>query len=160
MISRYEQFSYIISCIYRQIQKIERDEMIKYGVRGSCAQYLAAMSRHPEGMTSTQLCEVCDRDKAAVSRALADMEDHGLVMRQSATDSNYRAMITLTQQGKELAAIVFDRAQAAVDAAGHGLTDEDRKVFYAALDLIATNLQVICRNGIPAKKETKGEPKE
>lgn len=160
MISRYEQFSYIISSIYRQIQKIERDEMIKYGVRGSYAQYLAAMSRHPEGMTSTQLCEVCDRDKAAVSRALADMEDHGLVMRQSATDSNYRATITLTQQGRKLAAIVFDRAQTAVDAAGQGLTDEDRKVFYAALDLIAANLQAICRNGIPVKKETEGETKE
>ena len=47
-----------------------------------------------------------------------------------------------------------------MDAAGQGLTDEDRKVFYAALDLIAANLQAICRNGIPVKKETEGETKE
>lgn len=159
MISRYEQFSFFISTIYRQIQKIERDEMIKYGVKGSYAQYLAAMSRHPEGITSSQLCEVCDRDKAAVSRALADMEEHELIARQSPTDSNYRASITLTEKGRKLAAIVFERAQTAVDAAGQGLTEEDRRVFYASLDLIASNLQTICRNGIPVKDEDEGETK-
>ena len=42
MLGRYQQFSYIVSVINRQIQKIERDEMEKYGYKGSFAQYLMA----------------------------------------------------------------------------------------------------------------------
>lgn len=56
MISRFERFSFAISGIYRSIQKIERDEMERYGLKGGYAQYLVAMARHPQGLTSAQLC--------------------------------------------------------------------------------------------------------
>ena len=157
MLTRYEQFSFTISCIFRQIQKIERDEMVKYGVRGAYAQYLTAMNRHPEGLTSVQLCEICDRDKAAISRAVADMEASGLVERRGENDSNYRALIYLTEEGKKLASIVFDRAQTAVEIAGCGMSEEERAVFYHALELIASNLHTICRNGIPQESKVEGD---
>ena len=54
MRSRYEQFTYAISSIERHIQKIERDEMIKYGCKGAFAQYLAAMTHYPDGLTAAQ----------------------------------------------------------------------------------------------------------
>ena len=41
MISRFERFSFAISGIYRSIQKIERDEMERYGLKGGYAQYLS-----------------------------------------------------------------------------------------------------------------------
>ena len=83
MLDRFEHFSYSISNIYRHIVKIEREEMEKYGLRGSYVQYLLAMKRYPEGVTSTQLCEICDKDKAAISRVIAEMESKGLVKRES-----------------------------------------------------------------------------
>ena len=75
MIDRFELFVAAISGIYRDIQKIERDEMVKYGLKGPYAQYLVAMKRCPQGITASALCEVCDKDKAAVSRMLGEMED-------------------------------------------------------------------------------------
>ena len=75
MISRFEQFSSVISSIYGAIQKIEREEMAKYGLKGAYAQYLVAVKRFPEGVTSTELCELCDKDKAAVSRIVAEKCD-------------------------------------------------------------------------------------
>ena len=39
-------------------------------------------------------------------------------------------------------------ARLAVEQAGEGLTDENRQVFYATLDRIATNLMRISREGI------------
>ena len=71
MLRRFEEFCAIISSIQHHIQKIERDEMEKYGLKGPYAQYLVTMSRCPEGITAAQLSEMCDKDKAAVSRALA-----------------------------------------------------------------------------------------
>lgn len=146
MISRYEQFSSAVSGIYRSIQKIEREEMEKYGCRGSFAQYLAVMNRHPEGMTSAQLCEACDRDKAAVSRAVAEMTEKGLITRGQGM---YRVRLRLTEEGSKAAAFVCERAERAVEAVGNALTDEDRRIFYASLDLISERLEEIGRAGIP-----------
>ena len=75
MVSRFEHFSASISCIYRYIQRIERTEMEKYGLKGPHAQCLLAMKKHPEGITAARLCEVCEKDKAAVSRILAELEE-------------------------------------------------------------------------------------
>ena len=73
MLNRFEQFTSAISALCRDVQKIERDEMEKQGLRGAFAQYLLAISRYPEGITASALCEVCDKDKAAVSRIIGVM---------------------------------------------------------------------------------------
>lgn len=149
MVDRYEQFSGLISGVYRQVQKLEREEMEKYGFKGAFAQYLLAMNHHPSGMTAAQLCEACDKDKAAVSRVLAEMEEKGLVQKTGEKAHPYRAALTLTAEGRDAAAFVAKRATVAVLKAGEGLSDADRKIFYAALELINTNLQKICDDGIP-----------
>ena len=56
MISRYEIISASVSSIYHDIQKIQRTEMAKYGLKGPHAQCLLAMSRYPEGITAARLC--------------------------------------------------------------------------------------------------------
>lgn len=155
MRSRYEQFSSVISTIYRCVQKIERDEMEKYGYKGAYAQYLAALSRHPKGLTSRQLCEICDKDKAAISRVIGEMEDKKLVERVGDGDSMYRAKLFLTEEGRRLADIVGNRAHLAVEHAGLDLSEEDRQAFYATLEKIAANLHKIGKDGIPP--ENRGE---
>ena len=152
MLERFEQFTSAISAIYRDVQKIERDEMEKLELRGAFAQYLLAISRHPEGITAAALCEVCDKDKAAVSRIITEMEAKGLLEKDYDGTSQYRSKLRLTEQGRQTAAFVRERASAAVELAGAGLTDEDRKVFYSALERISDNLQQICREGIPGKE--------
>lgn len=148
MVNRFAQFTGTISAIHRDIQKIERDVMEKYGLKGAFAQYLLAMDRHPEGITAAALCEECDKDKAAVSRILSEMEAKGLVLRHT-DDGPYRARLSLTEPGKDAALYVAQKATAAVELAGDGLSDHGRQVFYAALNLISSNLQSICREGIP-----------
>lgn len=149
MLERFEQFTTTISAIYRDVQKIERDEMEKQGLRGAFAQYLLAISRHPEGITAAALCEVCDKDKAAVSRIIAEMESKGLLEKENDGNSQYRARLRLTPAGQAAAAFVRERVSIAVELAGSGLSDEDRKVFYSTLELISANLQQICLDGIP-----------
>lgn len=151
MISRYEQFSFAISNIYRSIQKIEREEMERYGLKGVYAQYLVTLERFQQGLTASQLCEICDLDKAAVSRAVAEMERRGLLERGLTNATGYRAKLCLTAAGREAAEYVNQRAQQAVDAAGRDLTDDDRKTLYVALESISARLQTISRNGIPSK---------
>ena len=148
MITRFEQFSASVACIYRNIQKIERVEMAKYGLKGPHAQALLAMSRYPEGITSGELVKLCDKDKAAISRTVAELEREGMVDRQGKNGNFYRAALMLTQRGREAAEHVAIRAKQAVEAASEGLSDGNRRVLYAALELIASHLQKICDTGL------------
>lgn len=147
MLQRFELFTSGISSMYRDVQKIERDEMEKQGLRGAFAQYLLAISRFPEGITAAALCEVCDKDKAAVSRVVAEMETKGLVERE--TENQYRAKLRLTPAGEEAAEFVRKRASAAVELAGKDLSEDERKAFYAALAVLSASLQQISRTGLP-----------
>ena len=126
MLNRFEQFSFVISGINRYIQKLERDEMVKYGYKGAFAQYLVVLTRYPDGLTAAQLCEVCDRDKAAVSRITAEMEEKGLILREKDNDNRYRARLKLTPEGHKAADHVCRKARVAVAAVGDQLTEEER----------------------------------
>ncbi len=150
--NRFEQFSYVISGINRCIQKIERDEMIKYGYKGAFAQYLVALRRYPEGITSAKLCEICDKDKAAISRVITEMQEKGLIIREGGNDRHYNALIKLTSEGLQAAAYVDERAKAAIDAVGNEMSDADRTAFYATLDFIAAKLQALSKEGLPPQK--------
>ena len=137
MVTRFEQFTSSVASIYRSIQKIERVEMAKYGLKGPHAQVLLAMSRYPDGVTSGELVKLCDKDKAAISRTVAELEREGMVCRQGRNGNFYRAALTLTQRGREAAEHVAIRAKRAVETASNGLNDDSRQALYAALDLIA-----------------------
>lgn len=154
MINRFQEFSVSIAALYRHIQKIERAEMVKYGLKGSTAQYLTALRLHREGLTASQLCEVCDKDKAAISRVIAELEEKGLVTREgridgTATNRVYRARLVLTPQGEAIADHVLERATVAVEYAGRRLTDENRRVFYESMAILAHDLQIISKEGLP-----------
>lgn len=148
MRSKYEQFAGSVLCLSRCIQKIQRTEMAKYGLKGAHAQCLMAMSRYPEGVTAAQLTTISDKDKAAISRAVSELIKGGLVERRNNKENAYRAPLYLTEKGQAAAAEVDRLARLAVEQAGKGLTEEHRQLFYSALDLIATNLARISREGI------------
>lgn len=152
MITKYEQFSSSVASLSRDIQHIERIEMAKFGLKGPHAQCLLAMLRHPEGLTSTQLCELCDKDKAAISRTVSELEQAQMVSRETSNGSRYRAALLLTEQGRTAAGAVSRRAKLAVEAAGAGLNDAQREVFYKVLNIIAGNLHTICKNGLKEHK--------
>ena len=152
MISKYEIFTSVVSSLYHDIQRIERTEMARYGLKGPHAQCLVVLLRHPEGITASRLCEICEKDKAAVSRTVAELEEAGLLTKQEKNGIRYRVPLRLTQVGRDAAQTVNDLAGKAVEQAGAGLTDEQRDVFYHVLGVIAQNLHTIGRDGIKEKE--------
>ncbi len=148
MVERFERFSYAISEISRYWHRIANEVMRRYGLKGAYSVYFTTMSRFPEGLTAVQLVTLCGRDKADVSRAMALLEEKGLVQRQLADRRAYRARLILTDAGLEVAAQINERAKSAVDFVSRGLSPEKREVFYEVLALIATNMQDLSREGL------------
>lgn len=157
MIFRFARFSYAISEIYRCWHHIASEEMGKMGLKGQHAVYFTTMYQYPAGITAAQLCDICGKDKADVSRAIALLEEKGLVEKETASKHAYRARLKLTLRGQQLAETINEKAMTAVEYASKGLSEEKRAVFYEALELITCNLQNLSRNGLPTQNPTETE---
>lgn len=151
MIDRFEKFSYAIAEISRCWHKLTAEELAKYGLKGPHATYLATLYRHSDGITAPELCRICGKDKADVSRMMSIMEKKGLVKKEGQNRSMYRGLLKLTEEGKKVAAHICARAALATELAGQDLTEETRTVFYSALGTITERLRELSEGGIPVK---------
>ena len=140
---RFETFSLCLFNISRYWNRIAAEEMKNYGLKGSHAFYLVTILRHNGQITASDLCQMCGKDKADVSRAVAKMEELGMLCRVG--ENPYRARLQLTETGREAALHVRETAAVIVDQAGKDLTPEKRIVFYDALSSITTNLENLCK---------------
>lgn len=148
MVDKFEKFSFSISEIYRYWHKIASDEMERYGLKGPYAVYFTTMYRYSEGITAVSLGELCSKDKADVSRAISLLEKNGLVEREGTNPKGYRALIKLTEKGKQIAEHINEKVSTAVLLAGKGLSQEQSENFYYALDMISSNLKVLSEQGL------------
>ncbi len=153
MIDRFERFSLFLSEIVRYWHKIAADELERYGLKGACAVYFTTLYRCSDGITAKELGELCGKDKSDVSRAIAKMEEKGMVKRCGVYDNMYRARLVLTEEGMAAARHINERVRCAVELGGKGLSDEHRAIFYDALALIASNLQTLSTEGLPKMEE-------
>lgn len=146
MIQRFERFSFNIFEISHCWHKLAAEEMEKHGLRGPHAIYLLAILRSSKGLTAAELCEMCRRDKADVSRAVRLMEQKGFIARQG---GQYRAVLTLTAEGRRAAEQICERAAMAVEVTGTGFSEAERETFYKVLDTITCNMKQLTKDGIP-----------
>ena len=141
MIGRFEVFTLALSEMTSSWNKIATEELKPYGLKGSCIIYLIALYKMPDGLTAANLCEMCNRDKAEVSRAIKSLELKGFVARKNTTVSGYRANITLTEEGRKITSELRERIKLLVEDGGMGLSEEQREIFYEALAKISCNLK-------------------
>lgn len=149
MLSRFERFTYDINEIDLHWHRIASAEMKRYGLKGGTALYFTKLYQHPEGISAAELGALCGKDKADVSRDISALEKAGLAARLSSGGKSYRAPITLTEQGREMTQIIIRKASIAVEQVGSTLSDEEREVFYRALDKITAGIQTLSENGLP-----------
>ena len=139
MIQRFDAFVSGITACYKYIQRIKSMEMTEFGLKGTHVMCLYHLRRNPAGLTAAQLCGLCAEDKAAISRTVSELRSRGYITTLS--EKAYRAMLTLTSAGQELARKFDQLIEDWVTVGGDGLTDEERSDFYKALSSITENLR-------------------
>ena len=89
MEERFEAFTVLIARLSRSIRRIKAEEMADFGLKVShvsCLYYL-----HCAGaLTASELCERCEEDKAAVSRAVDELESGGYLTGESSGKKRYK----------------------------------------------------------------------
>ena len=143
MLQRFETFVTGITTCYKCIQRIKSMEMTEFGLKGAHVMCLFFLHHNPEGLTAAQLCQLCEEDKAAISRTVALLQEKGYV---EASDRRYRASLRLTEAGQAIALRIDHLIAQWVELGSAGLPEEDRAAFYRALEIIAGNLhEAVCR---------------
>ena len=140
---RFETFSLALFNMSRYWNRLAAEEMEKYGLKGAHAFYLVTVLRQDGDVTASQLCELCGKDKADVSRGVSRLEAIGMLQRVGSNP--YRAKLQLTEQGIAAAQAVRETAQTIVDRVGGDLTEENRAVFYEVLASVTANLEKLCK---------------
>ena len=135
---RFETFSLALFQLSRYWNRIAAEAMKPYELKGPHAFYLVTILRHNGRITASGLCGLCGRDKADVSRSIAEMERKGLLERVG--KNPYRAMLQLTESGLLAADRIRQTAGEIVERVGGDLTEENRTVFYNALGSITANM--------------------
>ena len=145
MIERFEVFASSINRIYRCVQKIKSSKMTEFGLKGTQVMCLVSLMKNQEGFTSAELSNICMEDKGAISRAVSNLEEKGLVVfDEQAGKRRYRAKIRLTEEGRNAAGQIVKIIEKSMLQAGNGLSDEEINIFYKGLDIISDNLLKIC----------------
>ena len=139
MIQRFDAFVSGITSCYKYIQRIKSLEMTEFGLKGTHVMCLYYLRQNPAGLTASQLCGLCAEDKAAISRTVSELRSRGYIT--SLSEKAYRAMLTLTSAGQEIARKFDNLIEGWVTAGGDGLSDEERSDFYKTLSAIAENLR-------------------
>ena len=150
MKERFKTFTVLIAKISRNIKKIKNQEMAEYGLRSahvSCLYYLY----FSEGLTATELCELCEEDKATISRTLDFLENKGYVICDA---KRYKSEIVLTEQGKEIGRQIDDKINFVLDEICVDLNETERVEFYRNLTAISDSLE-LCTQGIQKAKKIK-----
>lgn len=134
----FERFTTAILKLNKLVQRIKVHEMKKFGLKSVHVMCLYYLNSRPRGITAGELARMTLEDKAAISRALAEMRQRGYVVYDPASHS---AAIRLTEEGVHLAEYISQRAAAAVGAGSAQFTDEQREFFYTSLITISDNLE-------------------
>lgn len=145
MVERFETFTVLLNRINRNIRKIKNEEMAKYELRSphvSCIYYLYIS----DGLTSKELCDHCEEDKATISRSLDYLEKNGYLICKCENKKRYNSPFELTERGMRAGKRIADKISEVLDEISTGISDEDRKVFYRSLNIISENIDTVAKS--------------
>ena len=138
---RFDTFVGSILELNRYLQKLKDMEMKPFGLRANHVMCLYHLGKHPQGLTVTELAEVCKEDKAAVSRCVSQLLQRELVSGNFPENKrSYRTRLILTDSGRELVEQIYQKVDAAMIGGSTGMTQEQRENLYATMELIIANL--------------------
>lgn len=141
MANQYEELMTAITSISHSFKRARTEETKKAGLRGSDATILLELAVNPDGLSNVQLSEICDMDKAAVSRQVKKLNDDGWIRTIKNNGKRYGALHVLTSKGKKLADKIQNSGTELLSNKNSGLTKKDLSTLKDLLNQLAKNLK-------------------
>lgn len=143
MVDRFSTFTVLVDKLKRSIRKIKTEEIAEFKLKSPHVSCLYYLYRY-KSLTSKELAEICDEDKASISRSLDYLEEYGFVHCDTDVRKRYKSPFLLTEKGTEVASRIIEKVDRILDLSSIGLTEEERATVYRGMAVIAENLERIC----------------
>lgn len=139
MEERFETFTTLINSISRSIRRIKSVEIDEYNLKGSHVSILYYLYTNGK-LTSKEICELCETDKANISRQLDYLESRSYIVCDSDAPKRYRNYFTLTELGREIGEIIVKKIESFLSYTSKGISENDLETMYKCLGIISDNL--------------------
>lgn len=137
---RFEQFSNLISGIYRDIQKLKNQWTAPLGMKSVHIFWVYLLRNHPEGLTAAELSRHSQSNRSLVSREIQDLINLGYVnYAQPSTGKRYGQKLILTEEGKAVAQRISQASLEIQNEVNQDISQEDLAVLYRTLDILLKN---------------------
>ena len=137
---RFEQFSSLISGIYRDIQKLKTKWTEPLGMKAVHIFWVYLLKNHPEGLTASELSRHSQSNRSLVSREIQELIDLGYVQTGKGTQNRrYGQKLQLTESGQEVAQRISEASLDIQNQVNTGISEEDLIVLYRTLGILMEN---------------------
>ena len=139
---RFYDFSGLVAQAGKALRAAQEKYMKGFGLRSVHVSCMLHLLGAPEGLSATELSELCGVDRAQISRVTSELLGQGLLREtEPGGKRRYRGALALTGAGRERAeamnAIVADR----LVFVSEGLDAEDVEAFYRVFRTIVGRLR-------------------
>lgn len=139
---RFEAFAGIIFQLNKEIQRLKKTEMERFGLHGTDALLLVCLSKHSQGIAAADIAHSIGVDRALVSRSINALQNTGYVEVSTVQGStSYRNPVLLTPKGYKLWGEVNRIINRLVGQAAKDLAADEVTVMYRALGKVLENLK-------------------
>lgn len=117
-----------IAHIYRNHLAYMGKELEAYGIGSGQFEFLLIL-HHRDGISQETLAKILNVSKATSTRAIQSLEKEGYVYRQK-DESDLRAYrVYLTEKGKEMRSVIFEKLVSFMDTLFSDFTPEEKEIF-------------------------------
>ena len=139
---RFEQFSNLISGIYRNIQKLKTQRANELGMKSVHIFWVYLLKTHPEGLSASELSRHSQSNRSLVSREIQELIDLGYVTTAQRTQGRrYGQKLILTPSGEKAANAISDISLDIQNTVNAEIPEADLKVLYRTLTILMDNFQ-------------------
>ena len=137
----------LIDTAHKCISRVKQDIVEDASIKGVHTLWVYELSKHPDGLTATELAAITGIDRSLVSREIRALEKSGYIVNVKAgKNRSYNSRIVLTDEGKKLGERFTSVGMKVQDAASKNISRDELALFYSTLEKICENLEGITQD--------------
>ena len=146
---RFEEFTSLISGIYRDIQKLKTKWTEPLGMKSVHIFWVYLLKQHPEGLTASELSRHSQSNRSLVSREINELIELGYVYaKNSALHRRYAQKLHLTPSGEVVAERISQVTLDIQKKVNCGIANEDLIIFYKTLEILMHNFHALTEESL------------
>ena len=137
---RFIKFSALLNSAEKSISRMKHKRMGIYGLDNAHTLCVCVLSEAEEGLTKTELANLCGVDKAQISRVVTALQRKNFVETEPGNRA-YKQKYTLTEEGKKVSAEISALILEINSYVSDNIPKEHIDNFYSTFSTICENLK-------------------